>query len=91
MGDALLVAVAGRLQRRLRTTDLIARRRGDEFAIVLPHTPGWAARLVAEQLLDAIRALEGGATTASGGIAGYSRATATVTELLTTVEGALQA
>ena len=37
VGDEILRAVARALGRRLRQTDLVARRDGDEFAVLLPH------------------------------------------------------
>jgi diguanylate cyclase (GGDEF)-like protein len=40
VGDGLLVALAQRLQRQLRTGDLLARLGGDEFAIVLTDLLG---------------------------------------------------
>ena len=90
-GDARLVAVADVLRARLRVTDFLARSGGDEFAIVLPHTPVWTARLVAEQLLGTIRGLGGGDLTAGCGIVDYDRATTGVVALLTAAERALDA
>ena len=36
VGDALLVAVAGRLRHSVRPQDVVARLGGDEFAVMLP-------------------------------------------------------
>jgi two-component system cell cycle response regulator len=49
-GDALLRAVARRLQRRLRRTDLIARWGGEEFVVIAPDTDADGAVIVAEDL-----------------------------------------
>ena len=54
-GDALIAAVAETLQTRLRETDVIARIGGDEFAVILPGVDEHGARLVASDLLDAVR------------------------------------
>jgi diguanylate cyclase (GGDEF)-like protein/PAS domain S-box-containing protein len=56
LGDAALAAVASGLRERLRTTDLLARVGGDEFAVLLPATSGEGARRVAEALVDRVRA-----------------------------------
>jgi len=54
VGDALLIALAHRLQRQLRTGDMLARLGGDEFAIVLNDVSGLdEAKLIAERLLNA--------------------------------------
>jgi len=42
IGDAILCAVVGRIQRYLRKTDSIARLGGDEFLLVLPETDQFA-------------------------------------------------
>ena len=56
-GDELLIAVARRLQGRLRRADTIARLGGDEFAILLEETPAIReAAHVAESVVDALRA-----------------------------------
>ncbi len=53
-GDALLVAVADTLRRRLRSTDAAGRLGGDEFVVLLADTPPAAAALVARHLQAAI-------------------------------------
>ncbi len=54
-GDALLVAVAQRLQKVLRPTDMLARLGGDEFAVVLPDVKDdAAARTVARKIVSAL-------------------------------------
>ncbi|MHB1375175.1 MAG: sensor domain-containing protein [Thauera sp.] len=62
VGDALLVAVAGRLADALRESDTVARFGGDEFVVLLSETGREAAGPLAERLLDSVRqpvALEG--------------------------------
>jgi len=79
-GDALLQAVAERIQRVLRDGDLVARLSGDEFAILLHPLPSTeAVERVAERLDETLRApfeLQGNRvhTTASIGIVeGHAR------------------
>jgi diguanylate cyclase (GGDEF)-like protein len=56
VGDAVLRAVASALAQRLRTSDLVARVGGDEFAILLPETDVGGATVifseVRQDLLD---------------------------------------
>lgn len=49
-GDALIMAVAAALQRRLRAADLVFRYGGDEFICVLPETGAAHARAVLEAI-----------------------------------------
>ena len=55
-GDELLKALAGRLRRNLRATDLLARVAADEFVVLLPSIESDGAVVgVAEKLLSVIR------------------------------------
>ena len=49
-GDAVLQAMASLFRETVRPTDQVARVGGDEFAILLPETPGSGALLVANRL-----------------------------------------
>ncbi|MBL8344531.1 MAG: GGDEF domain-containing protein [Rubrivivax sp.] len=49
-GDAVLVRVAGLLQRQLRGEDVVGRAGGEEFWLVLPDTPQVHAMALAERL-----------------------------------------
>ncbi len=49
-GDRVLQAVAGILRKGLRTSDVCARLGGEEFALLLPETPGDGAIRVAERI-----------------------------------------
>jgi diguanylate cyclase (GGDEF)-like protein len=55
-GDRLIKEVAEVLQRRTRASDSLARLGGDEFAVILPRCSREEARLVADAMVDAIRA-----------------------------------
>jgi diguanylate cyclase (GGDEF)-like protein/PAS domain S-box-containing protein len=55
-GDAVLAAVAAGLRDRLRSTDLLGRVGGDEFAVLLRATAGARAQKVAEALAACVRA-----------------------------------
>lgn len=57
-GDATLIAVASCLQRGMRPGDLLARIGGDEFAVLLPHTPYSEAITITETLRASIAQTE---------------------------------
>jgi diguanylate cyclase (GGDEF)-like protein len=57
-GDRCLRSVAQTIRRATRNTDFTARYGGEEFAVVLPGTSVGEATLVAERILDQIRALQ---------------------------------
>ncbi|WP_051048828.1 GGDEF domain-containing protein [Rhodopseudomonas sp. B29] len=54
VGDAVLVEVAARLRRAVRTVDMIFRVGGDEFIIVLPDTSPRVAGAVADAVIAGI-------------------------------------
>ena len=58
-GDACLRAVAGALEGTTpRSSDFVARYGGEEFIVILTNTGEGGARVVAEKLLDNVRALD---------------------------------
>lgn len=56
-GDAVIKAVGGLLARSFRKLDSVARLGGEEFSVLLPHTPAAEAAVLAESLRAAIEAL----------------------------------
>lgn len=74
-GDAVLAAAGSLLLRHVRSTDLLGRIGGEEFALLMPHTTAQGARLLAdrvrEALSDAAVAVDAGEirVTASFGVA----------------------
>jgi two-component system, cell cycle response regulator len=75
-GDEVLKAVAHCLSQNLREVDLSARLGGEEFVLLLPHTPKDNAVMVAERMSKLVGKLRFGGTqapfgiTASFGVAG---------------------
>lgn len=70
VGDSLLKGVAQALKAQVRTGELLARRSGDEFAMVLLLDDGQSGEIRAEQLKRAVTGVElmlpGGASTQVG-------------------------
>lgn len=56
-GDVVIKALASLLRRRLRTTDLIGRYGGEEFAVVLPECSTQEGQLVMTQICNAFAEL----------------------------------
>jgi diguanylate cyclase len=53
-GDAVLVAVAGRLRDSIREVDFLYRIGGDEFVILLPAIPSVEAAKVAQRIIERV-------------------------------------
>jgi diguanylate cyclase (GGDEF)-like protein len=57
-GDFVLTAIAGLLRNRIRSSDIVCRYGGEEFALVLPEASMENARLRAEDIRLAIKELD---------------------------------
>jgi diguanylate cyclase (GGDEF)-like protein/PAS domain S-box-containing protein len=55
LGDEVIVAVSNAMRTRLRSTDIIARVGGDEFAVLLPTGGADVVRHVADMLVEILR------------------------------------
>jgi diguanylate cyclase (GGDEF)-like protein len=94
-GDEMIQRLSQTLQNQLRPTDFIARWRvGDEFLIVLPHTPLDHAVAVAERLCQVVQHASQTwvfPVTISLGVAAYPQHGATIDELLAQAETSVDA
>ncbi len=93
-GDQLLQTVAQRMRDIARSTDVVGRMGGDEFAIALPGVARTVAEKVSERLLEAMRLpyVLGQETVRIGvsiGIAAYPADGATAEQLLRNADTAL--
>jgi two-component system cell cycle response regulator len=96
-GDAVLREFAARLRGCLREVDLVARRGGEEFAVVLPETGPAGAEAVVRRVMDRVRGElfehDGmkRAVTVSIGIAAYPDHGRTAADVLHAADTALYA
>lgn len=70
-GDQLLKQTAARLRRRLRSTDILARMGGDEFAVLLPEAGPKDTPMVADEIVRELARQEitiAGMTCATGSV-----------------------
>jgi diguanylate cyclase (GGDEF)-like protein len=94
-GDELLKKVSAALAGAVRTTDLVGRIGGDEFAVIVAPVPGRAAAVaIADKVTEALRqpfAVEGGEffATASVGVCLYPDDASTLGELVSSADTAL--
>ncbi len=86
-GDGILRKIAESLQTTARTTDMVARYGGDEFAVILPETDQDQARIAAERFRAAIEIASWPewAVTVSVGVSTHTR---TATDALSLIEEA---
>jgi len=90
-GDRALAALAGTVQTRLRSSDTLARMRGEQFLVIATHTVAIDAYKLAEELRQSIAATElpsGDTVTASFSVAQLAPDEG-ATELVTRLEAAL--
>jgi EAL domain-containing protein (putative c-di-GMP-specific phosphodiesterase class I) len=72
VGDELISGAAGLLRGRLRSTDVLARMGGDEFAVLVPNATLAEAELLAEELNDVLREESAGSSAPVGNPAAVS-------------------
>jgi diguanylate cyclase (GGDEF)-like protein len=96
VGSKMLVEVGQILIRNLRSIDVVVRYGGDEFVIVLPHTPAAPATQIAERIRKSVEKnffLEkdgyGLRITASFGVASYPGTARSKEELLRLADEAM--
>lgn len=96
IADAVIVALGHRLDRCLRSCDIIGRLGGDRFGVVLSNCPGSELPIAAEKLLEVARNTEVDTpagpihVTVSIGAAGFPDAAMTASDAMTKADIALQ-
>lgn len=95
-GDAVLKAVAIRMQQELRTIDVVGRFGGEEFLMILPETDIEGAWIASDRLLRGLREMAPVGetelrTTASVGLAAFPMNGRNAIDLLAAADGALYA
>lgn len=89
-GDRVLRAFADALVDSLRSADVACRYGGEEFAVILPHAAGPAARQLADRIRqrlawtvrEAIPPMAGGKVTVTVGVATFPKEAATAEQLI---------
>jgi diguanylate cyclase (GGDEF)-like protein/PAS domain S-box-containing protein/putative nucleotidyltransferase with HDIG domain len=87
-GDSALAQLTGLMEQRSRTSDVVARIGGDEFAVILPSTPLTVATGVAERLLREVESSSIGITL-SLGVAAVTPSDPTVKRVVRDADAAL--
>ncbi len=93
-GDLVLKTVADRIMGLVRGSDVVSRRGGDEFSVMLVDVDGARTRHIAEKLLDALSQPYPGVepqVSASIGVARYPHDATTLHDLLERADEALYA
>jgi diguanylate cyclase (GGDEF)-like protein len=88
-GDAELSSLGWALQQRCRTSDVVARIGGDEFALILPETSLQAAKKFATSVADAVRGEPSVHVTVSMGVAELSPMEPTTARIFRDADAAL--
>ncbi|MDN5331814.1 MAG: hypothetical protein PWP45_1039 [Tepidanaerobacteraceae bacterium] len=97
MGDKVLKKLAEILKQNVRNGDIVGRYGGEEFAIILPDTPGSEAYAIAERIRKAVESTEFAVTeegkkifvTVSAGVASCPDDALSVKELVNKADQAL--
>jgi diguanylate cyclase (GGDEF)-like protein len=85
VGDQLLTTIAAALRQGIRTSDLVSRRGGDEFVLLLPETGYEGAQACVASIknrLSRIRAKHGWPITFSMGVATFLKPPASIEETI---------
>jgi diguanylate cyclase (GGDEF)-like protein/PAS domain S-box-containing protein len=88
-GDAALQAVGAILKSATRSIDVSGRVGGDEFAVLLPHTPLGDAKVVAMRITRGLRDRPGAKVTVSIGAASLDPASPTSKQLFRDADAAM--
>lgn len=88
-GDEALATIGSLLTDGARTSDVVGRIGGDEFAVILPHTSLEVARDVARRLIRSVAARDGLGVSLSIGVASIDRREPTVRRLIRDADACL--